>query len=69
MQEMLQDVLTSAVEAAGSLVGHEQLLEASESSEKALELVRAWDSLVAKVNEALWKSKVQRMGIVSVISC
>ena len=65
----MQDVLTSAFEAAGRLVGHEQLLEASEASKMALKLLRAWDSLVAKVHEALWKSKVQRMGAVSVISC
>ena len=66
---MLQDVLTSESEAAGSLVEHEQLLEASESSEKALEVVRTWDSLVARVHEAIWESKVQRIDAVSVASC
>ena len=63
------DALTGASEAAGSLVGHEQLLEASKSSEKASKLVQTWDRLVARVHEALWESKVQSMGAFSVISC
>ena len=69
IQEMQQDVLTTASEAAGSLTGPQQLLEASESSEKALELLRTGDSLVARVHEVLWESKVQSVGAVSVICC
>ena len=63
----LQDVLKSASDAAGSLTGPQQLLEAGESSEK--ELLRMWDSLVVRVHGILWESKVQSVGAVSVICC
>ena len=69
IQEMLQDFLTCASEAAGSLIRPQQLLEASKSSEQALKLLRTWDGLVARVHEALWESKVQRMDALSAISC
>ena len=60
IQEMLQDVLKSASDAAGSLTGPQQLLEAGEPSEK--ELLRMWDSLVVRAHEVLWESKVQSVG-------